>query len=493
MTAAGARDAHRSNAGQKASALAESGINNALAVLNANYPGVIDLPGRLDSASHADDDLPDRKRDVVGNARERADQPRRLEVAVAAHRARQRQESDRAHRGGRRQDERPPSCRSSSRTARPCLRARRPPTGSTGSTTSPSASPSTSPRRSTPVTTSSSRTPRRSPRRSRRRSPCPRVRTGSRPGTTSRSRARRTRSATSTARPIPANDLAEIHVANLCSVEEQPDPPRLRLGGHRQDLGRHPRQRHPARLPHDSDAHLLQPHRLGGARRRRVAPGDPAEPELHGLLVPQRRPRPEDAVRHLQRHAAEVRHRERDARQHDQPERLLARQPVRPHRRLLQLHVGGRPDQARVGRDEPTLTIKGTVFIDGSAKSTSGNAKYVGKGTIILSGRYSMDNNTQLCVNSDCGVRQSACALGRRHHRPRDRRRRDRPLDRRQHRHQEGKLPGAAPRQREHRRERLGDTSSSARWSASTGASTPDRAARSSSRRSPSRRRARTD
>ena len=38
MTAAGARDAHRSNAGQKASALAESGVNDALAVLNANYP-----------------------------------------------------------------------------------------------------------------------------------------------------------------------------------------------------------------------------------------------------------------------------------------------------------------------------------------------------------------------------------------------------------------------------------------------------------------------
>ena len=45
MTAAGARDAHRSNAGQKASALAESGINNALAVLNANYPGVTIYPG----------------------------------------------------------------------------------------------------------------------------------------------------------------------------------------------------------------------------------------------------------------------------------------------------------------------------------------------------------------------------------------------------------------------------------------------------------------
>jgi Tfp pilus assembly protein PilX len=45
MTAAAARDAHRSNAGQKASALAESGLNNALAVLNANYPGVIIYPG----------------------------------------------------------------------------------------------------------------------------------------------------------------------------------------------------------------------------------------------------------------------------------------------------------------------------------------------------------------------------------------------------------------------------------------------------------------
>jgi len=38
FTASGARDAKRVNAGQKAFALAEAGINNALAVLNANYP-----------------------------------------------------------------------------------------------------------------------------------------------------------------------------------------------------------------------------------------------------------------------------------------------------------------------------------------------------------------------------------------------------------------------------------------------------------------------
>ena len=34
MTAAGARDAHRTNAGQRAYSLAESGVNNALAYIN---------------------------------------------------------------------------------------------------------------------------------------------------------------------------------------------------------------------------------------------------------------------------------------------------------------------------------------------------------------------------------------------------------------------------------------------------------------------------
>ena len=45
FTAAGARDSHRVNAGQKAYALAEAGVNNALAVLNANYPDRRRLPG----------------------------------------------------------------------------------------------------------------------------------------------------------------------------------------------------------------------------------------------------------------------------------------------------------------------------------------------------------------------------------------------------------------------------------------------------------------
>jgi hypothetical protein len=45
MTAAGARDAQRTNAGQRAYSLAESGLNNALAVLEANYPGTAGYPG----------------------------------------------------------------------------------------------------------------------------------------------------------------------------------------------------------------------------------------------------------------------------------------------------------------------------------------------------------------------------------------------------------------------------------------------------------------
>ena len=45
FTAAGSRDSHRVNAGQKATALADAGVNNALAVLTQNYPGIVIYPG----------------------------------------------------------------------------------------------------------------------------------------------------------------------------------------------------------------------------------------------------------------------------------------------------------------------------------------------------------------------------------------------------------------------------------------------------------------
>jgi hypothetical protein len=59
--------------------------------------------------------------------------------------------------------------------------------------------------------------------------------------------------------------------------------------------------------------------------------------------------------------------------------------------------------KTKLAWDGTTLTIQGTVFIDGSATSSSGNATYVGKGTIILSGLYSMSNNTSLCAKPPAG------------------------------------------------------------------------------------------
>jgi hypothetical protein len=46
LTSSSARDAQHSNAGQKARALAEAGLNNALAVLSANYPNTQPVPGK---------------------------------------------------------------------------------------------------------------------------------------------------------------------------------------------------------------------------------------------------------------------------------------------------------------------------------------------------------------------------------------------------------------------------------------------------------------
>ena len=54
-----------------------------------------------------------------------------------------------------------------------------------------------------------------------------------------------------------------------------------------------------------------------------------------------------------------------------------------------------------------TLTVEGSVFIDGSARSTAKGVKYLGKGAIILSGTFEMLNGTSLCVNLtglDCNV-----------------------------------------------------------------------------------------
>jgi len=53
-----------------------------------------------------------------------------------------------------------------------------------------------------------------------------------------------------------------------------------------------------------------------------------------------------------------------------------------------------------------TLTVKGTIFIDGSAKVTNGSLnQYNGQATLYLSGTFMMNNNSKLCG----GVSGSSC------------------------------------------------------------------------------------
>ena len=76
VTSASARHAEHSNAGQKAYALAEAGVNNALAVLNANYPPEPSTTSRPATCSHCNAPLGRRQRTwrgvycmVTGSAR----------------------------------------------------------------------------------------------------------------------------------------------------------------------------------------------------------------------------------------------------------------------------------------------------------------------------------------------------------------------------------------------------------------------------------------
>jgi len=55
----------------------------------------------------------------------------------------------------------------------------------------------------------------------------------------------------------------------------------------------------------------------------------------------------------------------------------------------------------------PSLTIDGTVYIDGSAyisARSNDSPTYSGVGTIVLSGTFNMDNNTQMCPNAGCNA-----------------------------------------------------------------------------------------
>lgn len=55
------------------------------------------------------------------------------------------------------------------------------------------------------------------------------------------------------------------------------------------------------------------------------------------------------------------------------------------------------------------LTVRGVVFVDGSAYASNGQLNtYQGQGTIYLSGTFLLDNNTKLCA----GTQGSSCSFG---------------------------------------------------------------------------------
>ena len=348
MTAAGARDAHRSNAGQKASALAESGINNALAVLNANYPGTTIYPGDSTLLPTRTTTYPTGSVTWSGTLVNVPTNPT-LEVAVAAHRAGQRQESDRAHRGGRRQDG---DGRRSGRHPGQHVRA----SGHDGHRLDLRAQR----RHLQPV-------------RQRRRAGL------RRPRHHPREHGDHLRDDPDVAHPARASEQDRGRAQPHAREPTEPGRPRQRLGRSGQRSGRDPRRepvlsrrttRPPTPAPggtptRSGASSTTTSSRPATSRLRRspvaapiawAAPADgashPASPTsymgfwyLNAGLGPKTpcatssgTPPRFDTVSGI-------------ARQHDQPERLSGRQPVRSHRRrLVQLHVGGRPDQAGVGQ-----------------------------------------------------------------------------------------------------------------------------------------------
>ena len=359
--------------GQKAYALGSRGINNAIAVLSTNYPGakiypgdanlllsttltspVTTLPGSttINVASTAGYNsgsntisvgasgrpvtpaaasrrraLPAARaapparirqarrspgrtvrsqlRDLVGNARQRADEPE-LEVAVEAHGIRSRQESDRAAAGDvvRKATAVVPvvipdsTSRSRHHGNRLGLRAQRRhfrPVDERRVAGLHMAGDITLENTATISETIPASLTFRAPEQDRGRN----TTLAHRPAEPGRPRQRFGRPG-----QRPGRDPRQEQVR----VEERPDPSRLRLGATDKIWG-------VDRTTTSSSGFTkptltcCSPVSLGGAHGRHGAPGRRHRPELHGLLVPERRPRPEIAVRDVHRHAAEVRHR----------------------------------------------------------------------------------------------------------------------------------------------------------------------------------------
>ena len=151
----------------------------------------------------------------------------------------------------------------------------------------------------------------------------------------------------------PANDLAEIHVANLCSSKNNPTPHACVWGDTDKIWG----------VIHDNvipPGYLTTPTLTCCSPIAWAAPADgashpaiPPTPSYMGFWYLNAGLGPKTPC------ATSSGTPPRFDTVSGTPDNTInqsaysGRQPVRSHRRLLQLHVGGRPDEARVGRNDP--------------------------------------------------------------------------------------------------------------------------------------------
>jgi hypothetical protein len=406
MTAAGARDAHRSNAGQKASALAESGINNALAVLNANYPGVTIYPGDSTLLPTRTTTYPTGSVTWSGTLVNVPTNPDgwKWQWELTALGSVQNPTGPGAGDVVRRATAVVPVVIPDSTSVPPGTTATDWIYGLNDVTFGQSvvvAAPvyaghdiileNTSTISETiPASLTKPARPNRIAAGHNLSLVNPQNQVGHVNGSAD-----------------PANDLAEIHVANLCSSKDNPTPHACAWGATDKIWGLDPVGDN--FIP---PGYITTPTLTCCSPMAWAAPSDGASHPAP-ITIP-----PTPSYMGFWYLNAGLGPNTRCATWSGTPPRFDTVSGTPDNTINQSAYLPGSPfdltgasysctsadGQTKLAWDGTTLTIKGTVFIDGSARSTSTNAKYVGKGTIVLSGLYTMDNNTTLCVNLSGGT-----------------------------------------------------------------------------------------
>ena len=402
MTAAGARDAHRSNAGQKASALAESGLNNALAVLNANYPGIVAYPGDPNLLPSRTTTYPTGTATwsgVMETAPTTAswnDQWRITSVGTVANPT-------------------GPSASPVTRTTTAIVPIVIPETVSVNPTTSSlnwvyayndvefgQSVTVRSPVYANRDLRLEQHVEDRGDDSGQRFGASAPEQGGGRPksvpGEPAEHRSATLRPRSERWEPIEARSTFRESARSKSTTP----PPACGWGAVDDVWGNTTGSVIPTGFITVPSLTCCSPY-LGSTGHPELS----TRPERHGLLVPQRLDRAELALRDVERRVPEVRPTRPGA---DGPDGSINQSATagRPPFDLTGATYTCKTGQGELSYNASTkkLTINGSIFIDGSATSTANDATYVGQGALILSGTFSMDNQDKLCVkltgSGDC-------------------------------------------------------------------------------------------